>query len=476
MSLLKKTKSVRFTLTLWYSTVLLVAFAVFGVTVYVYLQHLLEATLDQNLVEDVEWMSRLVEVEQSTTREGESMRKLTREMRERIVQHYTENPMNYIVLLTDVEGQILYESENRHNQILLGSQVPSGQTIMRTLDTRDYGHLHVAARRSNPFIIQVAYTDKATKAVLGHLVSIFAVMVPVVLFLSFSGGWLLAGMALRPIRQISQLTNRITAQRLHERIPPREVDDELGQLIKTINGMIARLQSAFEQMRDFSMSMAHELKTPLTIMKGEAELALAKPPSIEETQRLITTYLEEVVRMSRIVEDLLTLARAEAGQITIGKEPVNLNELIQELYEDAVILSSSKQLIVELVKNEPVVVQGDRVRLRQLFRALITNAVQYTDPGGKVSITSEFKEGNVSIDVEDTGIGIPPESLDKVFQRFFRVEEARSRVRGGSGLGLSVAKWIAEAHNGTISVVSTPGKGSRFTVRLPISQTSSLPS
>jgi heavy metal sensor kinase len=476
MSLLKKTKSVRFTLTLWYSTVLLVAFAVFGGTVYVYLQHLLEATLDQSLVEDVEWMSRLVEVERNTTTEGESMRKLTREVRERIVQHYAANPVNYIVLLTDVEGQILYESENRHNQILLGSQVPAGQTIMETIDTPDYGHLHVAARRSNPFIIQVAYTDKATKTVLGHLVSIFAVMVPVVLFVSFSGGWLLAGMALRPIRQISQLANRITAQHLNERIPPREVDDELGQLIKTINGMIARLQSAFEQMRDFSMSMAHELKTPLTIMKGEAELALAKPPSIEETQRLITTYLEEVVRMSRIVEDLLTLARAEAGQITIGKEQVNLNELIQELYDDAVILSSSKQMTVQLVKNESAVVQGDRARLRQLFRALITNAVQYTDPGGKVSITCEVIEGKAHIDVEDTGIGIPSESIDKIFQRFFRVEEARSRVRGGSGLGLPVAKWIAEAHNGTISVVSTPGKGSRFTVRLPISQTSNLPS
>jgi heavy metal sensor kinase len=476
MSLLKKTKSIRFTLTLWYSTVLLVAFTVFGVSVYVYLQHLLEATLDQNLVEDVEWMSRLVEVERNTTRERESIRELTREMRERILQHYTANPMNYIVLLTDVEGQILYESQNRHSQILLGSQVPSGQTIMETLDTPDYGHLHVAARRSDPFIIQVAYTDKATKAVLGHLVSIFAVMVPVVLFVSLSGGWLLAGMALRPVRQISQLTNRITAQRLNERIPAREVDDELGQLIKTINGMIARLQSAFEQMRDFSMSMAHELKTPLTIMKGEAELALAKPPSIEETQRLITTYLEEVVRMSRIVEDLITLARAEAGQITIGKEQVNLNEVIQELSEDAVILSSSKQLTVQLVKNEPAVVLGDRARLRQLFRALITNAVQYTEPRGRVSITCEVKEGNVSIDIEDTGIGIPPESLDKIFQRFFRVEEARSRVQGGSGLGLSVAKWIAEAHNGTISVVSTLRKGSRFTVRLPISQTSSLPS
>jgi heavy metal sensor kinase len=476
MSLLEKLKSVRFVLTLWYSIILLVAFAVFGIAVYIYLQHLLKVKLDQNLVEEVEWMSRLVEVERTTTTEGESVLKLTREVENQIAQHFTTNPMNYIVLLTSTDGQILYESENRRNQILLGIQVPPDKTIQQTLDTPEYGRLHVAARRSNPFIVQVAYTDKAIEVVLGHLLSIFAVMVPVVLFLSFSGGWLMAGMALRPIGQISQLANQITAQNLNERIPPRETKDELGELITTINSMIARLQSAFEQMRDFSASMAHELKTPLTIMKGEAELALTKPPSPEETQRLVATYLEEVVRMSRIVDDLLTLARAEAGQMRIKKEPVNLNELIQELYEDAVILSTSKPLTVELVKNESAVVEGDEVRLRQLFRALIANAVQYTDPGGIVRITCRRENDNVYVDVEDTGIGIPHESLSKIFQRFYRVEEGRSRARGGSGLGLSVAKWITEAHNGTISVQSTLGKGSCFTVRLALSQVPSVPS
>jgi heavy metal sensor kinase len=476
MSLLQEFRSVRFVLTLWYSIIVLVAFTVFGVTVYLYLQHLLEVTLDQNLVDDVEWMSRLVEVERTTRQEGVSIQKLTREVEERIAQHFTNNPMNYIVLLTNVDGQILYESENRRNQILLGSQVPAGETVLRTLDTPEYGQLHVAARRSKPFIVQVAYTDRAIKVVLRHLLSIFAVMVPVVLFVSFSGGWLMAGMALRPVDQISRLANRISAQNLNERIPPREVRDELGELITTINGMIARLQSAFEQMRDFSASMAHELKTPLTILKGEAELALAKPPSPEETQRLVTTYLEETVRMSRIVDDLLTLARAEAGQMGIKKEPVKLNELIQELYEDAVILSASKQLTIRLEKNESAVVEGDEVRLRQLLRALIANAVQYTDPGGMVRITSRRIEDYVRVDVEDTGIGIPPESLDKIFQRFYRVEEARSRARGGSGLGLSVAKWIAEAHDGTLSVQSTLGKGSCFTVRLPLSQMPSVSS
>jgi heavy metal sensor kinase len=450
--------------------IVLVAFTIFGVAVYIYLQHLLVVTLDQDLLDDVEWMSRLIEVERGTAREGVSIQRLSQEVRVRILQHYTTNPMNYIVLLTSADGQILYESERQHAKILVGSQVPPGKTVLQTLDTAEYGRLHVAARRSNPFIIQVAYTDKAIQVVLGHLLSIFAVLVPVVLFISFSGGWLMAGMALRPIGQISRLANRITAQNLNERIPGREVKDELGELITTINGMIERLQSAFEQMKDFSASMAHELKTPLTIMKGEAELALAKPLSGKETQRLLTTYLEEVVRMSRIVDDLLTLAKAEAGQISITRQPVKLDELVQELYEDAVILSTSKQLRVELVKNESAVVEGDEVRLRQLLRALIANAVQYTDPGGAIRITCRCEQAGVYVDIEDTGIGIPRESLSKIFQRFYRVEEARSRAGGGSGLGLSLAKWIAEAHGGTISVQSTLGKGSRFTVQLPVSQ------
>jgi signal transduction histidine kinase len=214
------------------------------------------------------------------------------------------------------------------------------------------------------------------------------------------------------------------------------------------------------------LSIAHELKTPLTILKGESELALTKSLTSREAQRLAATYLEESSRLSRIVDDLLTLAKVEAGQMTLHEEPVRLHELVDGIYEDALILAADRRISVTLDRNDQGMVSGDPVRLRQLLRALISNAVRYTDPGGWVRIRNERSENAVSVSVEDSGLGIPAESLDKIFDRFYRVDEARSRAQGGSGLGLSIAKWIAEAHHGSISVQSTPGKGSCFTVHL----------
>jgi signal transduction histidine kinase len=220
-------------------------------------------------------------------------------------------------------------------------------------------------------------------------------------------------------------------------------------------------------MKEFLLNVAHELKTPLTILKGESELALGKPLTSEEAQQLTTTYLEETIRMARIVDDLLTLARADAGQVQLRQEPVQLDALLQELYEDAVILSAGKPLTVTLAHNEPAVVTGDPEKLRQMFRALVSNAVRYTDAGGSLTIRSSTTPTTVSVDFEDTGVGIPPESLGRIFDRFYRVDAARARATGGSGLGLSIARWIAEAHHGTIGVRSTPGKGSCFTVTIP---------
>ena len=161
----------------------------------------------------------------------------------------------------------------------------------------------------------------------------------------------MAGLILRPIRQISSMANRITAQNLSNRLPERNVDDELGTLIGTMNGMIARLQSSFEEMRQFSMNVAHELKTPLTIMKGESELALSKSLSLDEMHELIQTYLEETMRMSRIVDDLLTLAKADSGQIIVQREPVQLDVIIHDLYEDAQVLTAPKEISVAYVSS-----------------------------------------------------------------------------------------------------------------------------
>ncbi len=173
--------------------------------------------------------------------------------------------------------------------------------------------------------------------------------------------------------------------------------------------------------------------------------------------------------MSRIVEDLLMLAKADAGQIVLERKRVAMDSLMRDLFEDAQILGATKGLRIELQRNDPAMVSGDSLRLRQLFRSLLSNAVHYTDENGSIRIASRVDGPSLFTEIEDTGIGIPAESLDRIFERFYRVDVARTRVQGGSGLGLAISKWIAEAHGGTISVHSTPGRGSTFTVRLPLS-------
>ncbi|HEX7574191.1 MAG TPA: ATP-binding protein [Bacteroidota bacterium] len=476
MQILHKARSIRFVLTLWYSIILLIAFVLFGSAVYLYLKHLQETSLQEDLLEEVDWIARIVDVERSRVSDRAALEELSSDIERRITEHFMFNPRNYIVMLTSSSGNILYESDNRQNRDLVGESVLAGATLVYTVRDSDGTVMRVAARRDAPFVIEVAYTERVTQAVLERLLSIFAVLAPVVLFVAISGGWLMAGIVLRPIREISERAKEITASNLSGRIITRSTDDELGELISTINSMISRLEMSFRNIREFSLSIAHELKTPLTILKGESELALTRPLSPLEAEQLASTYLEETSRLSRIVDDLLTLAKVEAGQMTLSEEPVKLHELVDGIYEDALILAADRQIAVTLDRNDRGIVTGDPVRLRQLLRALISNAVRYTDPGGTVRIQNERNGDRVSISIEDTGIGIPIESLDKIFDRFYRVDEARSRVYGGSGLGLSIAKWIAEAHHGSISVRSSSGKGSCFTVHLPLNSPQMLKS
>ncbi len=469
MQILHKARSIRFVLTFWYSVILLIAFVLFGSAVYLYLKHVQETSLQADLLEEVDWISRIVDVERGRVSDRGTLEALSSDVERRITEHFVINPRNYVVMLASSSGNILFESDNRQNRDLVGENVRAGATLLYTVRDSDGTMMRVAARRDAPFVIEVAYTERVTQAVLDHLLSIFAVLVPVVLFVAFSGGWLMAGIVLRPIREISERAKDITASNLSGRIIARSTDDELGELISTINSMISRLEMSFRNIREFSLSIAHELKTPLTILKGESELALMKPLSPLEGEQLASTYLEETSRLSRIVDDLLTLAKVEAGQIVLNQEPVQLHELVNGIYEDALILAADRQIAVTLERNDQGKVSGDPVRLRQLLRALISNAVRYTDPGGSVRIRNERNGNEVSVSIEDTGIGIPMESLDKIFDRFYRVDEARSRANGGSGLGLAIAKWIVEAHQGSIDVRSALGKGSCFTVHLPVS-------
>lgn len=464
MRLLQRTRSVQFLLAFWYSTFVFGVLLLFGGSIYIYLQHFQEAQQDKTLQEEVTWISEIVDLERVRLK-GDSLDSLSHDIEMRINEHFSISPRNYVVVLATTGGKVLFESDSRGSLVRTSVSLATPGLIMQTLNATQFGDLRVAARHIPPFLIYIGDpTHTATK----DLVSIFSVLAPVMLIIAFASSWLMAAVILRPIRQISAMANKITAHNLNERIPERNVDDELGSLITTMNSMIARLQSSFEEMRLFSMNVAHELRTPLAILKGQSELALSHQPSTDEMHELITSYLEETIHMSRIIDGLLTLAKADGGQITLEFERVRLDEIIRELYEDATILAGSKELSLKLLEPSPTTVLGDSARLRQLFRILLTNALQYTDPRGGISIACECRDGNAFVSIEDTGIGIPPESINRIFDRFYRVDQARTRVKGGSGLGLALAKWIVEAHHGTISVQSREGHGSKFTVAIPL--------
>lgn len=319
-----------------------------------------------------------------------------------------------------------------------------------------------------------------------HFLWTLAALVPLALMSAGTGGWLLARRALRPVDQMTTTARRIEAEHLAQRLEGAEADDELGRLARTLNEMLARLEAAFAQVRNFSSDASHELRTPLTVLKGEIEVALRNPREPGEYQRVLTSALEEVERMSRLVDDLLLLSRADAGALRWDHRPVELDHLVEEVAKQGDILGRGREVRVRINTLEPLVVQGDGQRLKQLLLNLVDNAIKYSPPGGHVSLglttvkrdtsiaTKTSSEAGAAggdfaeITVQDTGIGIPAEALPRIFERFYRADQARSREAGGAGLGLCIAKTIAAAHGGRIEVQSTPGAGSTFTILLPL--------
>jgi len=295
---------------------------------------------------------------------------------------------------------------------------------------------------------------------------------PLILLGSVAVGWVLSARALRPLgRMIDELEAITDGRSLHRRLPaPAEPGDEMDRLGHTLNAMLARLETSFGALRRFIADASHELKTPLTVMRVGVEHSLTDPRTRPETIPALDETLQEVRRMTELVDTLLTLARVDEGRMELHTEPVELGELAAEAHETAQMLGEEAHVEVTLESPaEPVVVQAERARLRQLLLNLLSNAVKYTPPGGRVWLSLTARPEAATISVRDTGIGIAPGDVDRVFDRFWRADAARSRTgeRPGFGLGLSICKWIAEAHGGSIAVTSRPGRGSTFTVTLP---------
>ena len=356
--------------------------------------------------------------------------------------------------------------------------VPGGQGIsVEVSDSLFGGRLLLAARRDPallPNITRVVAGVPTSIAELSPtlLVGTLLVVFPVIVLVSVAASYVIAGRAIEPVEMLINEVEAITDGRsLHRRLPSDLGNEELSRLGTTLNAMIARLETSFGALRRFTADASHELKTPLTVLRADVERAMHPNAAGSEAMQALEEALQETTRMADLVDSLLTLARADEGRFDIYREPIALGPLIRDVYETAVILGEHAGLDVSMSVLEEGVVDGDARWLRQLFLNLITNAIKYTPRGGRIEVSlSQRVGGEIAFTVRDSGIGISAADLPHVFDRFWRADRARSRAseRGGFGLGLAIAQWIAQAHGGRIGVQSRLGRGSVFTVTIPV--------
>jgi two-component system heavy metal sensor histidine kinase CusS len=378
----------------------------------------------------------------------------------------------------DVHGKALVTSENMKGPIVALSEKTdrsmSDNTPVYESTKRSGTSLRVIsypfkAEGSGYHVIQIATSLKPAIHILQkRLVQILA-SIPVILFLSALLGRLFVVKLLKPVHEIARAASRITNENLRERVSDYRVDEEMKYLVDAFNEMISRLERSFRAISDFSSNAAHELKTPLTIIKGESDVALRKERNREEYKESIRTIVEEADRMLKVTEDLLLLTRLDFPQKPFNFETFDLVDLLHEIGELGKVITASKGQILSIETGcGAIEIHGNRLHLRRLFLNLLDNAAKFTNENGRILITAAREGESAVVRVSDTGVGIEKEDLPKIFDRFFHSDRTVNRAQPGTGLGLSIVKSIVDIHNGSIDVASTPGKGSTFTASLPI--------
>jgi heavy metal sensor kinase len=413
-----------------------------------------------------------------------------------VYEHILLNPKNYYIQIADTNYQVIWKTKNLQGEILPTfsseeiennndsskiKQVKVG-TESKTIKYKSLGNvidsifhdfkiddqqIRLFTKRSNHAIITVGYSKEEITSNLNQLFSILLIAFPLVILISSIGGMVLSKLSLRQIDEITQSADEITATNLSKRLPTLETKDEVGHLTRTLNRMIERLEKQFNQIKQFTSDVSHELKTPLTILRGELELALHHQKSTEDYEILIASALEEVVRLTNVVETLLELSRAETGQINMNLSENNLSRLITDIVDDILILAELKEITVTYEIASNVIINYDQPRVHQAMLNVMENAVKYTPSGGEIQIQLNDTTDGAEIIVSDSGVGIPEESIPFIFDRFYRVDKARSHYIQGFGLGLSIVKWIVDAHNGEIFVNSKVDEGTEFRIFLP---------
>lgn len=348
-----------------------------------------------------------------------------------------------------------------------GNEPP--QTVLSLPDWGPHGARAAAHRlvfRGRRFTILAVESMDAIAADLEVLRRTLAVTLPLLILLAGAGGYLLTRRGLSPLGRMAEQSRRITSQNLETRLDIGNAAEELTLLARSFNDLLSRLDQSFETMRRFVQDASHELRTPLAVIRGEADVTLSRERSASEYRESLGVIQRESQRLSRLVDDLLNLARADAGRVQLKVEEIYLNDLLAECCRSVQPLASAREIVLQCRCEQDVAFQGDEVLLRRMMTNLLDNALRYTPRRGNVQASLETEGAAVRIRIADTGIGISPDAVPHVFERFYRADPSRSRQQDGFGLGLSIVKWIAESHHGAVELISQPGAGSTFTVHL----------
>ncbi len=480
---------------LWYMLILAVTLSVFSIFLYQNFKHSLYSHVDDLLQSKAEGISDAIDTYWEIEKLSADKKAIAKgvfnktnninfiKIAQEWVEEKSSDPklVNIIVRIFDANGAQVVSSKNIVygkqlskeilNDVLSGRSrfddynlsMPQDKNLLIRLFT-----MPIIEDNKVAYIVQVGRTLDLINTALKRLRAILFLLLPATVFLTGIAGATLAKLSLGPVDNMIKTIRQITAENLKLKINIPDTKDEIKSLAETFNGMLTRLDSAFSSQKQFIQDVSHELKTPLTILKGQLEVTLKKIRSHEEYESVLISSLEEIDKISKIVENLLVLARFDTSQMPFEVKKIHLNSLIKIILDDIKILAEQKNIKIDFSADEEIILEADENQLRQLFLNLLDNAIKYNIDSGNISIAlNKTSDESVRVSISDTGIGIPENDQSRIFDRFYRVDKSRNSQ--GFGLGLSIAKSIVALHKGEINFTSRPGQGTTFTVLLPLS-------
>ncbi len=452
-------------LTLWYLAIFAVAQVVFGAGMWFILRHNLYDIVDDGLESQVEDLKSFLE----TQKKDASLDKLREEVNETYaIQHSGD----YLQIYTE-NGELIYRSAFlQSHPLALPAPEQAGPAIFRNRKVEGRPLRFLLQKVGvNGHVYTVGMGTRSDDAVetLSLFRSYLLMFAPLILVLAAGGGYWLSRRALSPVDALVGTARDIGGANLNSRLPKLETGDELQRLSDTLNEMLGRIETAFLRITEFTADASHELRTPVSLIRTEAELALRRSRGEAEYKESLRHILLEAERTTALIEQLLSLARADSGRETLHVRPVDLRQTLRSVFEGWQQVATLRNLrFSATISDQESLVLGDEAALRRVADILLDNAFKYTPSPGKVQLSLEQKGESVVITVQDSGAGIAEQDQPKIFERFYRVDKARSREQGGAGLGLAIAQWIITQHRGSIEVESHAGEGSTFRVELPM--------